>query len=96
MRRASASFVRPSSSPRAPPNPPCEQTRRRVRGCRRHCRRTSGRSWDASYRITDANFTALKAAGYGEDEIFELTVAAALGASLRHLDAGMRAVREED
>ena len=46
---------------------------------------------DESYRITDADFAALKAAGCSDDEIFEVTVAAAVGASLRLLDAGMRA-----
>jgi hypothetical protein len=48
---------------------------------------------DASYRVTDTDMAALKAVGYGEDEIFEVTVAAALGAALRSLDAGMSAVR---
>lgn len=48
----------------------------------------------ASYRITDADITALRAAGCGEDEIFEVTVASALGAALRGLDAGLRAMRE--
>jgi len=46
---------------------------------------------DAAYRITDADFATLKAAGCGEDEIFEVTVAAAVGAALRLLDVGMRA-----
>jgi hypothetical protein len=48
----------------------------------------------AAYRITDADVAALKAAGRSEDEIFEVTVAAAVGAALRGLDAGMRAMRE--
>jgi hypothetical protein len=46
---------------------------------------------DAAYRITDADVAGLKAAGYSEDAIFEVTVAAAAGAALRSLDAGMRA-----
>lgn len=46
---------------------------------------------DASYRITDAEVEQLKAAGYSEDEIFEVTVAAAVGAALRGFDAGNRA-----
>jgi hypothetical protein len=47
----------------------------------------------AAYRITDADVAALKAAGCSEDEIFEVTVAAAVGAALRSLDAGLHAVR---
>jgi hypothetical protein len=35
----------------------------------------------------------LSAAGLSDDDIFEITVAAAGGAALRRLDAGMRAVR---
>ena len=48
---------------------------------------------DRSFRVTDADVTALKAAGRSEEEIFEVTVAASLGAALHCLDAGMRAVR---
>jgi AhpD family alkylhydroperoxidase len=44
---------------------------------------------DASYRITDADITRLTAA---EDEVFEMTVAAAVGAALRSFDAGLRAI----
>jgi alkylhydroperoxidase family enzyme len=43
----------------------------------------------------DANIAELRAAGLSEDEIFEITIAAALGAACRCLDAGMRALREE-
>jgi alkylhydroperoxidase family enzyme len=50
---------------------------------------------EQSYRITDADIAALKAAGGTEEEIFEVTVAAAMGAALRRLDAGLRAVRGE-
>ena len=49
---------------------------------------------DQSYRITDADVAALKAAGRTEEEIFEVTVAAATGSGLRRLDAGLRALRE--
>jgi len=48
---------------------------------------------DASYRITDADIDALRATGLDEDSIFELTVAAALGAAGERLDAGIRALR---
>ena len=50
---------------------------------------------DESYRVTDADVAKLRTAGVSEDEIFEVTVAAALGAACRCLDAGMRALREE-
>ena len=46
----------------------------------------------AAYRITDDDVEALKAAGCSEDEIFEQTVAAAVGEGLRRLDAGLRAL----
>ncbi len=48
----------------------------------------------AAYKITDADIAALQAAGRSEDEIFEVTVAAAVGAALQCLEAGMRAVGE--
>ena len=51
---------------------------------------------DHSYRVTDGDVEALKAAGLSEDEIFEMTVAAALGAALRSLDAGLAAMRGSD
>ncbi len=47
----------------------------------------------AAYRITDADVATLKTSGYSEEEIFEVTVAAGLGAALRSFGAGMRAVR---
>lgn len=47
---------------------------------------------DASYRITDADITRLSQAGHTEDEIFEITVAAAVGAALRGFDAGRDAL----
>ncbi|WP_370965969.1 hypothetical protein [Amycolatopsis sp. cg9] len=47
---------------------------------------------DASYKITDAEIDALKAAGHSEDAIFEVTAAAAIGAALTSYDAGLRAV----
>jgi hypothetical protein len=48
---------------------------------------------DQSYRINDADFAGLTAAGLSDDAIFEITIAAAVGAALQRLDAGMRAVR---
>jgi len=45
-----------------------------------------------AFRVTDAQVEALSAAGLSEDEIFELTVAAAVGAGLERLDAGMQSL----
>jgi AhpD family alkylhydroperoxidase len=46
---------------------------------------------DASYRITDEDVDRLKAT-FSEDEIFEMTAAAAVHAALRSYDAGQRAL----
>jgi alkylhydroperoxidase family enzyme len=43
-----------------------------------------------AYRVTDADVEALKAAGLSEDDIFEATVAAAVGAGLARFEAGLR------
>jgi hypothetical protein len=42
---------------------------------------------DRAYTVVDADIDALKAAGTSEDEIFEQTVAVAIGQGLRRLDA---------
>jgi hypothetical protein len=47
-----------------------------------------------AYKITDEDITALREAGYSEDELFELTVATALGASLARFEQGLSALRE--
>jgi hypothetical protein len=49
---------------------------------------------DASYEITDADIDRLTVAGYTEEEIFEVTVAAAVGAALHGFDCGRRASRK--
>jgi hypothetical protein len=46
-----------------------------------------------AYTVTDDDVEALKAAGHSEDEIFEQTVSAAVGAGLERLDAGLKALR---
>jgi alkylhydroperoxidase family enzyme len=46
-----------------------------------------------AYKVTDADVEALKAAGYLEDAIFEITVSTALGAALGRLECGLRALR---
>lgn len=47
---------------------------------------------DASYRITDTDMARLTTAGHCEDQIFEVTVAAAVGAALRSFDVGRHAL----
>lgn len=48
---------------------------------------------EASHRVTDADIERLTAAGHSEDEIFEVTVTAAVSAALTSLDAGLQALR---
>jgi AhpD family alkylhydroperoxidase len=63
----------------------------------------AGESWsdyaalvrDASHRVSDSDIDRLRNAGHREDEIFEITAAAAVGAGLRSLDAGLGALRGE-
>lgn len=42
-----------------------------------------------SYRVTDADISQLKAAGFSEDELYELTICAAFGAGLARLNRGL-------
>jgi hypothetical protein len=49
---------------------------------------------DASYRVTGRDFDGLSALGLSQDAILELTLAAALGAANRRLEAGLRAMHE--
>lgn len=46
-----------------------------------------------AYTITDEDVAALKAAGYSEDAIFEISIAAALGAGVARLERGLSALR---
>lgn len=48
-----------------------------------------------AYRIADADVDALRAAGYSEDQIFDATVCAAVGAGLRQLERALAAIRGE-
>ena len=57
---------------------------------------------DASYRVTDADVERLTAAGHSADQVFEVadqvfevTVAAAVGAALRSFDAGRNALERK-
>jgi hypothetical protein len=46
-----------------------------------------------AYRITDRSIAELRMSGASDEEIFEVTVAAAFGAAFERFDAGMRALR---
>lgn len=48
------------------------------------------------WMVTDQDFICLREAGYSEDQIFELTVAAAMGAGVRRLEAGLKALAAAD
>ena len=45
-------------------------------------------------QITDADFEAARAAGFSEDQLFELVIAAAVGQSTRLYEAGLAALAE--
>ena len=49
-----------------------------------------------AYKITDTDVAQLRQAGHSDDTLFEITVAAALGAALHRLDRGMAALRGEE
>lgn len=46
-----------------------------------------------AYQVTDDDLAALQRAGYSEDAIFEVTLAAAAGAGLARLERGLAALR---
>jgi len=45
-----------------------------------------------AWQVTDEDVARLKSAGYSEDAIFELAVAAALGAAMGRLERGLAAL----
>jgi hypothetical protein len=47
---------------------------------------------ECAYDVTDADVEQLLAAGHSQDEVFEQTVAAAIGEGLRRLDAATRVI----
>ena len=51
---------------------------------------------ERAYTVTDEDITVLREEGYTEDQIFEATVSAALGAGLVRLKAGIGALRARD
>jgi len=46
-----------------------------------------------AYKTTYKDIEALRALGYSEDEIFELTLSAALGAGMARLECGLAALK---
>jgi alkylhydroperoxidase family enzyme len=46
-----------------------------------------------AYKITEDDIAALHQAGYSDDAIFELSIAAAVGAGAARLERGLEAVR---
>lgn len=51
---------------------------------------------DHAYQTTDEDVARLKAAGLDEDAIFELTVAAAVGAASLRMDRALRALEADE
>lgn len=47
---------------------------------------------DRPWSVSDEDFTHLRETGYSEDHIYELVLAAAAGAGIRRLEAGLRAI----
>ena len=47
-----------------------------------------------AYKIADRDIEALRAAGYDDDQIFELTICAAVGAGFARLKRGLAALEE--
>jgi alkylhydroperoxidase family enzyme len=45
-----------------------------------------------AYRVTDEDFAVLREAGFSDDQLFEIAIAASLGAGLVRLHAGRRAL----
>jgi hypothetical protein len=49
---------------------------------------------DHPWTVNDEDFAQLRAAGYSEGQLYEITLAAALGSGLERFDAGLRAIEE--
>ena len=48
------------------------------------------------WTVSDEDILHLRKAGYSEDQIYELILAAAAGAGVRRLDAGLRALEKAE
>jgi alkylhydroperoxidase family enzyme len=46
------------------------------------------------HSVNDQDFDRLRAAGHSDGQLYDITLAAALGAALRRFDAGLRAIDE--
>jgi len=46
------------------------------------------------WSVNDQDFDRLRAAGHSDGQLYDITLAAALGAALRRFDAGLRAIDE--
>ena len=53
-----------------------------------------GKVFMSPTQITEADFAAARAAGFTEDEVFELVICAAVGQSARLYDAGLAALAD--
>ena len=51
---------------------------------------------DRPWMVSDVDISRAVEAGYSEDQIYELVLAAAAGAGVRRLDAGLRALEEAE
>lgn len=49
---------------------------------------------NGSAEVTDADFAAAREAGFTDDQLFELVICAAVGASTRQYEAGLAALAE--
>ena len=54
-----------------------------------------GKVRDHAYKVIEADVAGMRMAGFSDDEVFELTVATALGVGLFRLDAVVRAIEQE-
>jgi hypothetical protein len=48
-----------------------------------------------AYKVTNEDIASLKELGYTEDDLFEITISAALGAGRTRLECGLAALRGE-
>jgi hypothetical protein len=49
-----------------------------------------------AYKVTDEDVQALEQAGYSQDQLFEITVSAAVGAALFRLERGLAALGKDN
>ena len=48
------------------------------------------------WTVTDDDIRQVRESGYSEDQVYELILAAAAGAGVRRLDAGLRAIEDAE